>query len=153
MMIQSEVESGHMIKELLDKQRTYANHFLNTLDIAETEKILNTLLQCRGVIIFTGVGKSGLVAKKIAFTMASTGTRALFLSPTDALHGDLGMVSEQDIFVILSKSGESDELLQLIPAIRNKGASIIGIVCNEKSRLSAACHHTITLPLQGELCP
>jgi arabinose-5-phosphate isomerase len=142
-----------MLKELLDKQREYANHFLNALDLQETEKIINVLLQCPGVIFFTGVGKSGLVAKKIAFTMVSTGTKALYLSPTDALHGDLGIVSEQDAFVILSKSGESDELIHLIPAIRNKGATLIGVVCNPQSRLKAACHYSISLPFQRELCP
>jgi arabinose-5-phosphate isomerase len=99
------------------------------------------------------VGKSGLIAKKIAFTLVSTGTRALFLSPVDALHGDLGMVDVNDVFIMLSKSGESDELMQLVPAIRNKGAILVGIVCNSQSRLAAACHHVVTLPFQSELCP
>lgn len=85
--------------------------------------------------------------------MVSTGTRAFYLSPTDAVHGDLGMVSPNDAFVMLSKSGESDELLNLVPAIRNKGATLIGVVCNPDSRLSAACHTTVTLPFVRELCP
>lgn len=142
-----------VLKELVDKQREYANHFLSSLDLVETEKVIETMFQCPGVIFFTGVGKSGLVAKKIAFTMVSTGTRAMYLSPMDALHGDLGMVSEKDVFVLLSKSGESDELMNLIPAIRNKGATLLGIVCDPRSRLASVCHHTITLPFRGELCP
>lgn len=142
-----------MLKELLDKQRDYTNHFLSSLDLIEAEKFVDTLLNCSGVIFFTGVGKSGLVAKKIAFTMVSTGTRAMYLSPMDALHGDLGMVSSQDAFVLLSKSGESEELLNLVPAIRNKGATLLGVVCDPQSRLARACHQTINLPFQGELCP
>lgn len=142
-----------MLKELLDKQRNYTDHFYATLDLQPIEQLVQRLLQCKGVLFFTGVGKSGLVAKKIAFTMVSTGTRAFYLSPTDAVHGDLGMVSSQDVFIMLSKSGESDELLNLVPPIRNKGATLIGIVCNPNSRLSAACHITITLPFKHELCP
>lgn len=142
-----------MLKELLDRQRNYTDHFFTTLELQPIEQLVQLLLQSKGVLFFTGVGKSGLVAKKIAFTMVSTGTRAFYLSPTDALHGDLGMVSSQDIFVVLSKSGESDELLNLIPAIRNKGATLIGVVCNPESRLAGACHITVTLPFKHELCP
>lgn len=142
-----------MLQEILDKQCTYTNHYFSGLDLVETEKIIQILLNCRGIIFFTGIGKSGLVAKKIAFTMVSTGTRALYLSPTDAVHGDLGMVSNNDVFIILSKSGESDELLHLVPALRNRGATLIAVVCSPKSRLSASCHHTLYLPFQRELCP
>lgn len=142
-----------MLKELLDRQQNYTDHFFRNIDLEPVEQLVNFLLQSSGVIFFSGVGKSGLVAKKIAFTMVSTGTRAFYLSPTDAVHGDLGMVSHQDTFIMLSKSGESDELINLIPAIRNKGATLVGIVCNPLSRLAMACHTTITLPFQHELCP
>lgn len=142
-----------MLKELLEKQRSYTDHFFNELDLDLIDQLVQILLKCSGVIFFTGVGKSGIMAKKIALTMASTGTRSFFLSPTDALHGDLGMISHHDAFVMLSKSGESDELLSLIPAIRNKGAMLIGVVCNPESRLAKACHTTVSLPFQHELCP
>lgn len=142
-----------MIKELLDKQRTYTNHFFEGLDLKAVEQLLQRLIDCKGVIFFTGVGKSGFIAQKIAFTMVSTGTRALYLSPTDALHGDLGMVTSDDVFLLFSKSGESDELLNLVPAIRNKGATLVGIVCSPNSRLETACHTTLVLPFQHELCP
>ncbi len=142
-----------MLKELLDKQRSYTDYFFAALDIQPIEQLIQLLLKCQGVLFFTGVGKSGLVAKKIGLTMVSTGTRAFYLSPTDAVHGDLGMVSPKDVFIIFSKSGESDELLHLIPAIRNKGAILVGIVCNPHSRLAAACHISVTLPFKHELCP
>lgn len=146
-------ETIFMLRELLDKQRNYTDHFFTTIDLQPLEQLIQRLLTCEGVLFFTGVGKSGLVAKKIAFTMVSTGTRAFYLSPTDALHGDLGMVSSEDVFIILSKSGESDELINLLPAIRNKGATLIGVVCNPDSRLAAGCHITVTLPFKHELCP
>jgi arabinose-5-phosphate isomerase len=142
-----------MLKELLDKQRNYTDHFFATLELQPVEQLIHRLLQCKGFLFFTGVGKSGLVAKKIAFTMVSTGTKAFYLSPTDAMHGDIGMVSTEDIFIMISKSGESDELLHLVPAIRNKGVTLIGIVCNPHSRLAAACHITINLPFKHEICP
>lgn len=142
-----------MLKELFEKKKQYLNHFFENLDMQKTDQILQKLLYCKGIIFFTGIGKSGLVAKKIAVTMTSTGTQALYLSPTDAMHGDIGIVSDKDIFVMLSKSGESDELLALVPYIRNKGAHLIGVVSDSKSRLSQACNMTVTLPLEKELCP
>lgn len=142
-----------MLKKLLENQRRSINHFVDSLDIDDTHHVIETLMDCSGSIFFTGVGKSGLIAKKIAVTLVSTGTKAHYISPIDAVHGDLGMLSDQDAFVFISKSGESDELLSLVPSIRNKGAKMIGIVCNDKSRLAKACHLTITLPLLSELCP
>lgn len=142
-----------MLKEILDKQRIYTDQYFDSLDLKPIEQLVDFLLKASGTIFFTGVGKSGLVAKKIALTMVSTGTRALYLSPTDAVHGDIGIVAAGDVFVMLSKSGESEELLNLIPAIRNKGATLVGIVCNARSRLAAACHYKIILPFESELCP
>lgn len=142
-----------MLKELLENERQYLNYFFDSLDKEAAEKMVNLLHDCQGTIFFSGVGKSGFVAKKIAATMTSTGTRALFLSPLDALHGDLGIVTNQDIFIILSKSGESDELLHLIPFIRNKGAKLLGVVSNSNSRITKGCDFSITLPLEKELCP
>jgi arabinose-5-phosphate isomerase len=141
------------VKELIDLSKQYLDHYFNHLDIKEVNRFLDVFLQAQGVIFFTGVGKSGLIAQKIAVTMTSTGTRALYLSPTDALHGDIGMVTNKDVFVLLSKSGETDELLSLVPYIRNKGATLMSIVSNKESRLSRACDHHIHLPLAGELCP
>lgn len=142
-----------MLQELLEKQRGYTEHFFSSVDLLPIEELVQRLVDCQGVIFLSGVGKSGLVAKKIAFTMVSTGTRAFFLSPTDAVHGDIGMVSANDVFIIFSKSGESDELINLIPAIRNKGATVIGVVCNSSSRLASACDMLVTLPFKHELCP
>ncbi|TXI39306.1 MAG: KpsF/GutQ family sugar-phosphate isomerase [Nitrosomonas sp.] len=142
-----------MLRELFDLNRSYIEHFFENVDIAAADHIFTIMKECKGSLCFSGVGKSALVAKKIAVTMVSTGTRASYVSATDALHGDLGIVTDQDVFTFFSKSGESDELLSLAPYIRNKGAQLIAIVSHADSRLAKACHHSIVLPVKQELCP
>lgn len=142
-----------MLKELLKQKQSYIDYFFEKLDISAAEQLLDILHKCQGTMVFTGVGKSGLIAKKIAMTMTSTGSRAFYLSPTNALHGDLGILTERDAFIMLSKSGESEELLHLVPFLRNKHVKIIGIVSNPTSRLAKACDFTMTLPMEKELCP
>ena len=92
----------------------------------------------------TGVGKSGIIARKIAGTLSSLGTLAIFLHPTDALHGDLGIVRENDIVLAVAKSGESDELLDMLPSINEIGAKIISIVGKQDSKLARAFGATHT---------
>lgn len=142
-----------MLKNLFREEKKYLDYFFDSLDVEQAEIVLQTFLSCTGVIFFTGVGKSGIIAQKIAVTLVSTGTKAIYLTPTDALHGDLGIVNNQDLFVFISKSGESDELMQLVPNIRNKGARLIAIVSNIESRLAKVCELSIHLPLEKELCP
>lgn len=142
-----------MLKELLQKEKEYLNNFFDQFDTAPVEQLLSFMASCKGVIFFTGVGKSGLVAKKIAMTMTSTGTRSLYLSPVDALHGDIGIVSENDLFILLSKSGESDELMNLLPILRNKHVRMVAVVSNPESRLAKACDFHVVLPVEKELCP
>lgn len=142
-----------MLKELLDKEREALDHFFTHVDHARLQELLEILQSCKGMVIITGVGKSGLVAEKFAVTLTSTGSRALYLSPANALHGDIGIITDQDVFIMLSKSGESDELLNLIPYVRNKGAKVVAIVTNPASRLAKACDFTLSLPLERELCP
>ncbi len=142
-----------MLKKLFEDQRAALNAFFDRIEIKKAQKLLERLQLVKGTIFLTGVGKSSYVARKIAVTLTSTGTRALYLSPTDALHGDIGIVSPEDTFIFLSKSGESEELLNLIPALRNKGAYLVALVCKEGSRLQKACDEMILLPLTRELCP
>src|ERR1700733_12554939 len=142
-----------ILKELFDNERSYLNHFFEHLDYEEVDKVLATLSDCKGMIVLTGVGKSGLVAEKIAVTMTSTGTRALFLSPNNALHGDIGIINRGDVFVILSKSGESEEVLSLVPYVRNKGAIIVAIVSVPNCRMAKAVDILLILPSEKELCP
>ncbi len=82
-----------MLKRLFLKQKQYLDHFFNTLDMKQCKQLIDDILSCKGVLFLTGVGKSGFIAQKVAATMMSTGTKAFFLPPIDALHGDLGMIS------------------------------------------------------------
>ncbi len=145
--------SPHFIQELFQKERDALNNFFDQFDLNQMEPLLEILRKNQGIIFVTGVGKSGLIAKKIAQTLTSTGTKALFISPLDALHGDIGIVTNQDLFFLLSKSGESDEILNLLPVLRNKQIKTIAIVSNSSSRLSKGSDVTINLPCKHELCP
>lgn len=145
--------SQALIEELIHKEKKHLSYFFEHLDISAAVKVLETLKSCKGILVFSGIGKSELVAKKIAFTMTSTGTPALFLSATNALHGDIGIVTPNDVFIMLSKSGESDELLHLVPYLRNKGVTIVGLISNPASRLAKACDLCLNIPVEAELCP
>ncbi len=142
-----------MLDKLFREQQGQLNYFFDRLNMEAVEEILQVLLSCKGVVFFSGVGKSGIIAEKIAVTMISTGTKAYYVSPTNALHGDLGIVTSSDVFVMLSKSGETEELLHLVPFIRNKGAFLIAVTSNPSCRLVKAANMSIYLPLERELCP
>lgn len=142
-----------MLKRLFEDQRKYLNQFFDAVDLSQAQKVLDKLASCRGVIIFSGVGKSGHIAEKISNTFVSTGTRSFFLNPANALHGDLGFVSSEDIVVCLSKSGGTQELVHLLPHIHHKGASTIAVVSTPNSKLSKMCEVSMVLPIQKEICP
>ncbi|MDP1608725.1 MAG: KpsF/GutQ family sugar-phosphate isomerase [Chlamydiales bacterium] len=142
-----------MLASLFGSQRQYINAFFDELDLEETDKILQSLLACKGALVFTGVGKSGHIAQKIAATLVSTGTKAYFLSPAGALHGDIGCLSCQDVLIALSKSGSSKELLDLLPYVRKKGTKTIAVVSRAHSELAGLCDESIILPVVQELCP
>ena len=142
-----------MLKNLFQEQRERINYFFDRIDLEAAENLLTMFYECRGVIFFTGIGKSGLIAQKIATTLTSVNVKSLFLSSVDALHGDIGILSQDDIFVLLSRSGESEELLQLVPFLRNKGVKLVALVCEKNSRLAKACDFEMVLPMQKEICP
>lgn len=142
-----------VLERLWANQRNYLNYFFDSIEFPQLEKMLKILLDCPGLILLTGIGKSSLIAEKMAVTLTSTGTRALFISPINALHGDIGIVSKNDVFLMISKSGESDELIQLIPYIRNKEAKILSIVSNPNSRLAKASDFFLHIPVDKEICP
>jgi arabinose-5-phosphate isomerase len=110
-------------------------------------------LDTKGVIFFSGVGKSGFVAQKIAQTLVSTGTKAVFLSPTDALHGDIGIMGPKDILVLFSKSGATEELNRLAPCARARGAYLVGVSSLKSTNFRELCDMHVYLPLERELCP
>lgn len=117
------------------------------------ERVVQTLASVQGQVVTSGVGKSGLVAKKIAATLTSTGTPATFVHPVDAVHGDLGVVSGKDAAILLSKSGETAELLALLPAFRRRGVPTIAITGNPESALGRSADHVLDLGWPREACP
>ena len=114
---------------------------------------LDLLLSCRGRVVVSGMGKSGHIARKIASTMASTGTPAFFVHPAEASHGDLGMIMREDVVVALSYSGESDELLTIIPLIKRQGAKLIAITGNDGSALAKEADVCLDARVSQEACP
>lgn len=142
-----------MLNELLAKEKESLDYFFANIELQRCEILIEKILSSCGVLFFTGVGKSGFIAQKIAATLMSTGTKAFFLHPIDALHGDLGMLSAHDLVLILSKSGETEELLQLLPSLRNKYATIIAVCSVANSRLVKGADFEVILPCKQELCP
>lgn len=116
-------------------------------------RAVQTILQSRGRVIVCGMGKSGIVGHKISATLSSTGTPSFFMHPSEAYHGDLGMVTADDVFVAISNSGETSEVLKLIPFLRDNGNYLIAMTGNPKSTLAqaAACH--LDIGVKQEACP
>ena len=132
--------------------RRYLDHFFKELDYEPLRRFCQELCDCDGTVFFTGVGKSGFIANKISQTLVSTGTKSVYLNPTDALHGDIGIVGPSDILVLFSKSGASSELLSLVPYARAKGANCRRhLKRNLRARRRVRRH--VLLPLERELCP
>jgi len=115
--------------------------------------LMEKVLVCKGRVVVSGMGKSGLIAHKIAATLASTGTPALFLHPSEALHGDLGMVTADDVVFALSNSGETEELVRLAPFIKRLGAFLASATGSRKSTLARVSDLHITVPIDQEACP
>ena len=119
----------------------------------EFEAAINELLKCTARVVVTGMGKSGHVGRKIAATFASTGTPAFFMHPAEAFHGDLGMVTENDIVIAISNSGESSEIVNILPVIRRIGAVIIAMSGRRESTLGKNCDYFINIGVEREACP
>ena len=113
----------------------------------------DALLHCKGRVVITGMGKSGHVGRKIAATMASTGTPAFFVHPAEAAHGDLGMIVDNDVVVAISNSGESDEITAIMPALKRKNVTLIGITARPASTLARHADIHITAAVSKEACP
>jgi len=123
------------------------------LQPAEVDRVMAILTGCKGKIILLGVGKSGIIAQKIAATMISSGTAAVNLHPSDALHGGLGIVTPDDVVLMLSNSGESDELLQLLPYLKRRGVPLVAIVGNLKSTIAQRADAVVDASVDQEACP
>jgi len=144
-----------IINEAKDVLRLEAEGILNLVDRVGPEfaEAVHWIYKARGRVIVTGIGKSGIVARKIVATLNSTGTKALFLHPVEAMHGDLGMVSPDDIVLVLSNSGETDELVAILPTLKNLGTRIISFTGSPQSTLGRNSHLIIYAGVEREACP
>ena len=120
---------------------------------SDFEKAVNDILNCKGKLIVSGMGKSGIIGKKIAATMASTGTPSFFLHPGEAYHGDLGMIEKEDILLLISNSGETDEVLKLIPFLKTQENRIIAMSGKPSSTLAQNAHYHLNIAVKEEACP
>ena len=133
-----EIESLHYVADSLDDQ---------------FDKVVHAILNTSGKLIVIGIGKSGIIGKKIAATLASTGTPSFFLHPGEAFHGDLGMVGKNDIVILISYSGETDEVLKIIPFLEWNKNIIIGITGNPTSTVAKNSHYHLNINIKQEACP
>lgn len=117
------------------------------------EHILHLLLQSKGRLVVSGIGKSALIAQKLVATFNSTGQPALYMHAAEALHGDLGIVQKQDVVLCLSKSGDSPEIKALVPLIKSMGNVLLGMTANEKGYLAKHSDHVLRTPVKREACP
>ena len=123
------------------------------LQAAQLERVLSILKKCKGKVVVLGVGKSGIIAQKIAATMTSSGTAAIHLHPSDALHGGLGIVTADDVVLMLSNSGETDELIELLPYLKRREAPLIAIVGKVNSTIGERADAVLDASVDQEACP
>jgi len=144
-----------VIKQVVEVLKIEAQGILKLADRIDENfpKMVETICRSHGRLIISGIGKSGLVGRKIVATLNSTGTRSFFLHPAEAMHGDLGMVGPDDIFIALSNSGETDELNILVPSIRKIGCTIIAFTGNKNSTLAKHSDIIIDVGVKKEACP
>jgi arabinose-5-phosphate isomerase len=120
---------------------------------ADFDRAVDALLACEGRVVVTGMGKSGLIGQKISATLASTGTPSLYLHPAEAIHGDLGRVVRRDVALAISYSGDTQELLALVPSVKRLGAPLVALTGNPRSALAAAADVHLDVSISEEACP
>ena len=139
-------------KRVLKEEKKALNSLISSLDDS-FNKAVDMILSTEGKVVVTGMGKSGLVGKKIAATLASTGTPSFFLHPAEAIHGDLGMISKNDLILAISNSGETPEVIAIIPTIKRWGNKVISITNNPNSTLAKESDVHLFLNVDKEACP
>ena len=138
-------------KKVLQIERDALSSLIKRID-ANFEKVVNLICNIEGRVIVTGMGKPGFIAQKISATLSSTGTPSLYLHPAEALHGDLGRVTKDDLILALSNSGETDEMIKFLPIIRKIGAKLVAMVGNINSTLARNADYIINTSVKREAC-
>ena len=143
------------LEKAKDVLRTEADAVLALVDRinGDFRAAVEMILACKGRVVITGMGKSGLICQKIAATMASTGTPALFLHPAEGVHGDLGMLMKGDVVIAVSNSGETAEIARILPVIKRMGLPLISMSGNQASTLARAGDVSIDISVSEEACP
>tara|TARA_B100000029_G_C17547908_1_gene949106 strand:- start:676 stop:1626 length:951 start_codon:yes stop_codon:yes gene_type:complete len=141
-----------IVKNLCDSYKDGIDRFLNGIS-DEFNKAVNLILETKGHVVVSGMGKSGHVGRKISATLASTGTPSFFLHPAEAIHGDLGMVKNDDIIILISYSGETEEIIKLLPSLKNLNANVISLTGKADSTVSKFANTNIDVSIDREACP
>src|SRR5215470_16266645 len=141
-----------LAREVLEIEAAAVAALASRLDERFVEAV-RMILECRGRVVVTGIGKSGQIGRKIASTLASTGTPAFFVHPGEASHGDLGMITQKDVVLALSNSGETDELLTILPVIKRQGVPLIVMTGNANSTLATMADVHLDVSVPAEACP
>jgi arabinose-5-phosphate isomerase len=141
------------VVDLLRMESEAIEQTARRLKVEQVERAVGLLAGCRGKVVTVGVGKSGIIAQKIAATMTSTGTAALFLHPSDALHGGIGIVTGADLVIALSNSGETEELLSMLPYLKHRQVPIIAVVGSPRSTLARRADVALDASVDQEACP
>lgn len=132
------------ISELTQLSETLDEHF---------DKVVELMYACPGKIVVMGIGKTGIMGHKIASSLASTGTSAIFINAAEAVHGDLGMISKDDVVLLISNSGSTDEILNVVNPLRSLGCTIVALTGDPASRLANACDYVLSIHVDKEVCP
>lgn len=151
-MSQSTMSALDLARKVLRIEAAAILGLIDRID-GDFERAVQLLFECRGRVIVTGMGKSGIICRKIAATFSSTGTSAFFLHPAEAIHGDLGAIREDDVVLAMSHSGETDELIRVLESIKRLGARLIAITGNPSSTLAKAADVTLNCGIAEEACP
>lgn len=141
------------VRNTLAEQGNALRHLSEVIDAEQYNTALRLMVGCKGHVIVSGMGKSGHVGRKMSATLASTGTPSFFIHPAEAFHGDLGMITPYDVLILISASGETDEVLKLVPSLQNFGNKIIAITNNAHSTLAKHADATLELNMASETCP
>lgn len=155
----TDVATHHALQLAFDTLQIEADAILNlkhriaSVDADAFMEAIKLVLQCKGRLVVSGIGKSGHIGRKIAATFASTGTPAFFLHPAEAAHGDLGMVTAQDVFIAISYSGEAGELIAILPILKRLGVKLIAMTGNPQSTLAKLSDRHLSVHVEKEACP
>ncbi|MDZ4904007.1 KpsF/GutQ family sugar-phosphate isomerase [Escherichia coli] len=141
------------VRQTLEEQGAALQNLSKQLDSGQYQCVLNLIMNCKGHVILSGMGKSGHVGRKMSATLASTCIPSFFIHPAEAFHGDLGMITPCDLLILISASGETDEILKLVPSLKNFGNRIIAITNNGHSTLAKNADAVLELHMANETCP